>query len=244
MFTRCPRLPNAMHVDAPATQPRTGSGIVPKIKSLKRFSGEYVMIVVSIVTALAFENGVRYLHQTREAQEAARNLDAEIAVNLAEVQSTMLQNEAEIKRLGHLRDVLLTDIRAGASARDTLNHVMTESKRRFDVNFTTPTLQREAWDVAVANQALSNMPQDQLLRYARIYSGMRDMQSMFGGTAHSFADLPRLSDTMSNLELKEISPQDLYRALTQMRFVHESNLDNMRTLEKLLRDRQGHPAKP
>lgn len=191
-----------MHVETPAAQSGTESGIVPKIKSLKRFSGEYVMIVVSIVTALAFENGVRYLHQTREAREAARNLDAEIAVNLAELRSTMLDNEAEIERLGHLRNVLLTDIRAGASDKDTLNHVMTESKKRFNVTFTTPTLQREAWDVAVANQALSN------------------------------------------LELKEISPQDLYRAFTQMSFVHESNLGNMRTLEKLLRDRQGHPVKP
>ncbi|MGI4719263.1 MAG: hypothetical protein ACRYGO_08450 [Janthinobacterium lividum] len=213
-----------------------------KLRSL-RFAGEYVMIVVSIVTALALENGVRYLHQAREAQEAARNLDAEIAVNLAEVHTVVLENEAEIKRLKHLRNVLLSDIRAGASDKDTLNHVMAESKMRFEVSFTTPTLQREAWDVAVANQALSFMPQDQLQRYARVYSGMRDMQLTFQGTTTSFADLPQLADTMSNLELKDISPKDLYRTFTQMNFVHESNLGNMRKLETLLREEQQRSRK-
>jgi hypothetical protein len=208
------------------------------LKPFKVFAGEYVMIVVSIVTALALENGVRYLHQAREAQEAARNLDAEIVVNLDEVHTVVLENEAEIKRLRHLRAVLRADIRAGASDKDALNHVMTEAKMRFDVSFSTPTLQREAWDVAVANQALSFMPQDQLQRYAKVYSGMRDMQMLFQGTTNSFADLPQLSNTMSNLELKEVKPQDLYRTFSQMSFVHESNLGNMRRLEKLLRDEQ------
>lgn len=215
----------------------------PKKKSLKIFAGEYVMIVVSIVTALAFENGVRYLHQAREAQEAARNLDAEIAVNIAEVHEVVLENEAEIKRLKHLREVLLTDIRSGLSDTEALNHTMHESKMRFDISFSTPSLQREAWDVAVANQALSNMPQDQLQRYARVYAAMRDMQTLFQATTNSFADLPRLSDTMSNLELKDIKPNELYRALTQMSFVHESNLNNLRKLEKQLREEQQRSLK-
>jgi len=177
----------------------------PQVKRMKMFAGEYVMIVVSIVTALALENGVRYLHQASEAREAARNLDAEIAVNLAEVHSVRADNEAEIKRLKHLRKVLLDDIRAGVSDKEALKHVMVESKMRFDVSFSSPTLQREAWDVAVANQALSFMPQDQLQRYAKVYSGMRDMQGLFQGMGNSFADLPQISNTMSNLELQDIS---------------------------------------
>lgn len=229
------------------TQAQTETEIAPaspsRTKSLKFFAGEYVMIVVSIVTALAFENGVRYLHQAREAQEAARNLDAEIAVNIAEVREVVQENEAEIERLKHLREVLLADIRAGVSDADALNHAMRESKMRFDISFTTPSLQREAWDVAVANQALSYMPQDRLQRYARVYAAMRDMQAGFQATTNSFADLPRLSDTMSNLALKDIKPNELYRALTQMSFVHESNLNNLRRLEKQLREEQRHALK-
>ena len=215
----------------------------PQTKRFKVFAGEYVMIVVSIVTALALENGVRYLHQAREAQEAARNLDAEIALNLAEVHTEVLENEAEIKRLKHLREVLLKDILAGVSDKEALKHVMLEAKMQFNVSFSAPTLQREAWDVAVANQALSFMPQDQLQRYAKVYSRMRDMQTGFQSMTNSFADLPQLSDTMSNLELKEISPQALYRTFTQMSFVHESNLNNMRSLEKMLREEQQRSVK-
>jgi len=35
---------------------------VPKSHSFKEFAGEYVMIVVSILTALALENGVHRYH--------------------------------------------------------------------------------------------------------------------------------------------------------------------------------------
>ncbi|MCD2518080.1 hypothetical protein LQ564_17360 [Massilia sp. G4R7] len=213
---------------------------VPKSHSFKEFAGEYIMIVVSILTALALENGVHRYHQSHKAHEAARNLDAKIAVNIAEVHQEVLDNEAEMKRLKHLREVLLKDIQAGLGDKDTLNHVMRESTNRFDISFSAPTLQREAWDVAVANQALSYMPQDQLQRYAKVYARMRDMQATFQGMTNSFADLPAVADTMSNLELKEISPQALYRTFTQMTFVHESNLNNMRALEKVLREEQRH----
>ncbi|WP_288381524.1 hypothetical protein [uncultured Massilia sp.] len=213
---------------------------VPKSHSFKEFAGEYIMIVVSILTALALENGVHRYHQSHKAHEAARNLDAKIAVNIAEVHQEVLDNEAEMKRLKHLREVLLKDIQAGLGDKDTLNHVMRESKNRFDISFSAPTLQREAWDVAVANQALSYMPQDQLQRYAKVYARMRDMQATFQGMTNSFADLPAVADTMSNLEPKEISPQALYRTFTQMTFVHESNLNNMRALEKVLREEQRH----
>ena len=210
----------------------------PQTKRFKVFAGEYVMIVVSIVTALALENGVRYLHQAREAQEAARNLDAEIALNLAEVHTEVLENEAEIKRLKHLREVLLKDILAGVSDKEALKHVMLEAKMQFNVSFSAPTLQREAWDVAVANQALSFMPQEQLLRYAKQYANMRDLQALLVGDGHSFMDRPQLSNAMSNLQMNDITARDLYRTLTQMGFVHESNGNNMRALEKLLSEAQ------
>ena len=61
---------------------------VPKAKSFKEFGGEYLMIVVSIVTALALEHGVQTWHHHRIAAEAAAKIDQELredAGNVAEV---------------------------------------------------------------------------------------------------------------------------------------------------------------
>lgn len=215
----------------------------PKARHLKLFAGEYVMIVLSIVTALALENGVRQFHQTREAREAARNLDAEIAANITEVRAVIAHNEAEIKRIGKLREILLARIKAGATDEQAVEQAMNASNGRFNVSIRTPSLQREAWDVAVANQALSFMPQDQLMRYTRQYANMRDTQSALLGTGGSFIDWPQLSDTMSNMEMNDITARGLYRVLTQMSFVHESNTNNMRSLVKLLTEEQQRTQK-
>lgn len=218
--------------------PERDAGPQPKARSFKRFAGEYVMIVLSIVTALALENGVRQFNQAREAREAARNLDAEIAVNIAEMRSVIAHNDGEIKRLQRLREVLLADIRAGVGDQQAIEHVMNEAGKRFTVSIRTPSLQREAWDVAVANRALSFMPQDQLQRYAKQYANMRDIQSVLLGAGGSFIDRPQLSNVMSNLEMNDITARELYRVLAQMSFVHESNGKNMRSLEKLLVEEQ------
>lgn len=211
---------------------------VPKSHSFKEFAGEYIMIVVSILTALALENAVHRYHQSHKAHEAARNLDAEIAVNIAEVRSAIKSNDGELKRIGKLGEVLLADIKAGLGDKEAIKHAMQESGSTFGFNITIPSLQREAWDVAVANQALSYMPQDQLQRYARQYANMRDVQAILNVTGNSFVDLPSLADTMSDMKTGDISSRELYRTVNQLIFVYEQNGNNMRSLEKLLVEEQ------
>ncbi|WP_225239307.1 hypothetical protein [Massilia hydrophila] len=216
------------------TTAASGEAAPKKARAFRHFAGEYVMIVLSIVTALGLENGVRQFNQAREAREAARNLDAEIAVNLAEMRAVVAHSDGEVKRLRRLQEILLADIKAGVGDEAAIQHVMHASGERFTVSLRTPSLQREAWDVAVANQALSFMSQEQLQRYARQYANMRDIQAMMLGAGGSFIDRPQLSNVMSNLEMSDITARELYRVLAQMSFVHESNSKNMRTLEKLL----------
>ena len=207
---------------------------VPNARSLKAFAGEYVMIVLSILTALALENGIRSYHQSREAQAAARNLDAEIVANIAETRSVIAQNSQQVEKISRLKKIVLADIQAGVSDKETVKHMMLESGRRFDLSLVTPSLQREAWDVAMANQALSFLPPERLQPYARQYANMRDTQTMLAGSANTFLDLSQLSDMFSNMQLDELTARDLYRILTQMGSVYESNGSALQSLEELL----------
>jgi hypothetical protein len=209
-----------------------------KARPFKAFTGEYVMIVVSIVTALALENGVRYVHQAREAQEAARNLDAEIVANIAELRSAIAHNSAQVDKTKKLKAILLADIKAGVSDSDAIRHVARESGEDFGVSIETPSLQREAWDVAVANQALSNMPAEQLQHYARQYAGMRDVQALLAGKTTEFLDMSQLSNTFSSIELGDLKSRDMYRIFTQMGSLYHINTSVLRDLEKLLVEEQ------
>ena len=59
----------------------TGEAAPKKARAFRHFAGEYVMIVLSIVTALALENGVRQFNQAREAREATRKLMSNLEMN-------------------------------------------------------------------------------------------------------------------------------------------------------------------
>lgn len=210
-------------------------------RSIKAFAGEYVMIVLSIVTALALENGVRSYQQAREAQEAARSLDAEIALNIAETRSAIGHNTAQAQKVNGFKKILLADIKAGVGDKEAIRHTM--AGQDFGVSMVTPSLQHEAWDVAVANQSLSHMPPAQLQRYAKQYASMRDLQAVLAGKGNGFLNLPQFSDTFSNFQMDELDARALYRILTQMGSLYETNAGMLQDLEKQLVEEQRRTLK-
>src|SRR5476649_1725330 len=84
---------------------------VPKAKTLKEFGGEYLMIVISIATALALEHGVQTLHHRHLAHEAAVKIDAEIQVNVHELDEALNHNNEQLKKLQAASEQLLTGIK-------------------------------------------------------------------------------------------------------------------------------------
>ena len=76
---------------------------VPKASSFKEFGGEYLMIVISIITALALEHGVQTLHHRHLAHEAGTRIDAEIQANVRELDQVLTHNTAELTKLQALR---------------------------------------------------------------------------------------------------------------------------------------------
>jgi hypothetical protein len=207
---------------------------VPKAKSFKAFAGEYVMIVVSILTALALEHGAQRLHHSHVAHEAAANLDLEINANIAEIRSVIKHNSEQIAILDAMKTVLLAEIKAGATDRDAIRHTMERTASQFRLSIQSPTLQREAWDVAVANQAVSYMPASLLQRYARLYAAMRDTQTILVNGTGSFMSLPQFRDTFSDLEMQDGNARSLYRMLGQINASYGSSVGNLKALEKQL----------
>jgi hypothetical protein len=222
---------------------------VPKAKTFKEFGGEYLMIVISILTALALEQGLEALHHRHLAHQASEKMDAELRDTIKQVTQSLEHNETKARELHQVREQLLAGIQARTGDVELMKRYEQEWKPMMRLNMDTPSLHREAWEAAVANQAVTWMRREDLERYAGAYGAIRDVGTVTYGGAMMFLNVPQMMNVFSDAQMGVSNPRDLYRVATQMVSVYD-NLDyNLKTLNALLKkavDEQGsaHAAKP
>jgi hypothetical protein len=214
---------------------------VPKASTFKEFGGEYLMIVISILTALGLEHGAQAIHHRHVANVASDNIDAEIRANIEEIQQTRTHNQTESDKLVAVRSALLADIKSGVADELLKQRLLNEYKAAFSLSVRTPALRREAWEVAVANQAVSWMPASDLKRYSIVYASMRDVQSIAAAGGNSFLDGPRLLDTMSNVQMGMADPREVYRMTSQIISSYQGINGNLAGLQKNMEDAAATP---
>lgn len=207
---------------------------VPKAKKFKEFGGEYVMIVISILTALALENVVEKIHHNHLAHEASARMDEELRANAVEVAQVLAHNEKRRDELMAVHDSILASIRNKVSEAEWNERYERQWKTALDISFHIPSLRREAWDAAVANQAVTFMPQQDLARYSSIYSNVRDIYTLLNGGTMAFLDGPHMLDALSNIQIGAVNRQELFHVVNQMIFSYNNIDDNLKDLQKKL----------
>lgn len=224
---------------------------VPKkgaLASFKTFAAEYAMIVISILTALGLEHAAQNWHRKHLAHEAAERIQAEVAYNLSELQSSIKKNDAELKKFAALRTFVKDGLEEGA---DKSGQDKTEFEQAFrvkmkerlsnELNFSAdaPTLRREAWDVAVASQTASWMDSGLLQRYSGIYAVQRDTNVM---VAQSIAMIngPTIIGAIPQMELKAKDKGDrdreIYVLITDIYFQLNAIQANLKALESSIKE--------
>jgi hypothetical protein len=195
---------------------------VPKAKSLREFAGEYLMIVISIMTALALEHAVQTWHRRHVAELASVKINQELRANAGEVAAVQQHNEAEIRKLVAIARELRTGIIDKVDDAVLMKRFARDWRDLLNLSIQSPALRREAWEAAVASQAASWMPDDTLERYSKAYAEMRDVQAIEFGLNGSM-DFSRYRDTISNLEMGLSDPREIYRIIKQMISAYDSN---------------------
>jgi hypothetical protein len=208
---------------------------VPKSKKFKEFGGEYVMIVISILTALALEQGFEAWHHRHLAHEASEKMNAELRSTVKEVDKALEHNEKKRKALHQVREQLAAGIRAKTSDAELMKRYAQEWAEMMRLDLDTPSLHREAWEAAVANQSVTWMPREKLENYAGAYGAIRDTSSYTYNGAMMLLDMPRLMDTLSNAQMGTANPQDIYRLVTRMAATYDNLDDNLKSLNTLLK---------
>jgi hypothetical protein len=210
---------------------------VPKAKSFKEFGGEYLMIVISILTALALEHAVQTWHRHHVAELAASKINQELRANAEEVAAVQQHNEAEIRKLVAIARELRTGIADKVDDAELMKRLTTGWRDTFILSVKSPALRREAWEAAVASQAASWMPDETLERYSKVYAQMRDVQAIEFGP-NGGMDMSRYRDAMSNLEMGLSDPREVYRTIKQMISAYDAN-GNLNGLRQALTQAAG-----
>jgi ABC-type dipeptide/oligopeptide/nickel transport system ATPase component len=205
---------------------------VPKAKNFKEFGGEFLMIVVSILTALLLEYVVETVHHHHKARDAAERMDVELRLNGKEIAAVLQNNEARIAALRTVQETMRASLRNHEANEAILRRFGDDTGHTFDMKLQYPTLRREAWETAVADQSVTWMPRAQLERYAAAYSAMRDVNAMFAGNAIHFLDGARMVDAVSDIEMGGGDAKTIFRFNNQLMMAYSSVDGVLRNLQK------------
>ena len=199
------------------------------LASLREFGLHYLMIVVSILTALGLEEALRFRHDSEAARLAEQSIEREVFANLQDLRDAIKQNEGRIAAMHKLGDALAEDIRRQPAA-DLQKKVKEELDGKLSIGLTLPGQSHEAWDVAVASQAAVHIPRDKLEAYAASYSMVRDTITA-ANAGIVMMDGPRLIDMISDIEIGVIDPKRSFELIRQSEAVNGSALGNLKAAE-------------
>ena len=176
--------------------------------SIREFLKEYVIIVVGVLTALAAEQGVEWLHWRHEVSQAHANLKDELQRNARSLRYRFDR--------GHLRDEPALRI------------------RRVGEGGPKPVLIREAgfpplgdsvWEVVKSGQVATHLTLDERVAYSRLYTAIANEMFVLAEVRKAAGQLYRYEDAA------HLAPGDADRLagdVSEMRAVldiHRGNAD-------------------
>lgn len=199
--------------------------------SLKEFGLHYLMIVLSILTAIGLEEGLRAYHDHEAAKTAEQAIERELHENLDGLREAITANRDRMTTLRKLGDEVAAAIHQGGDPAALNKKIVEEFRGRIEVGLSFPTFSREAWDVAVASQAATHIPREKLAVYTSAYTLERD--SLEG--SHSgmlMLDAPRMTDMMADLEIGVVDPKRFFEATREAAAVNSVGMSNLVACEQ------------
>jgi hypothetical protein len=206
----------------------------PKVSlhSVKEFITHYLMIVLSVLTALGLEAFLEHRHHVHAAEAAQEAIEAELQDNIVQIKSMARENEVRLRPLKALDERLSQELRDGkprAGIADEISALVRADK--VDLGMFVPTLRHEAWDVAVANQAATWIDRAVLSQYARAYAQQREMESSENS---ALFDGPRFIDAMTDARAQGADPVTFLRAVSQATVTMQALQNRLGTMQASL----------
>ncbi|TPG11638.1 hypothetical protein EAH75_11730 [Rhodanobacter glycinis] len=210
---------------------------VPKLptRGFKDFAKHYLMIVLSILTALGLEAWIEHAHHAHAAELASHQIKAELRANLDGVRNSYQSNQQRLVSLQQLDDAIAKDIRDGKPDAAINQHIQA-LKNEFNLSLDWPIFANQAWDVAVANQSATWMDRAALSEYSAVYSKQRDAASWMTQDSTLFLDAPKMATLRTRIDLgREVDPIEFLSVLRQMIITSSETQSQLKQVESQLK---------
>lgn len=191
---------------------------IPKLKlhSLREFLQHYLMIVLSILTALGLEQWIERIHHRHAAEYASTQIESELGKTLRDIDDAIRVDEQKLAPLIALDKAINDDVAKGLPDAEINQHIRQLSSG-FKLSINWPAFNTQAWDVAVANQSATWIELDRLHRYTAAYAAVRDASNWTTHNATVSLDAPRMVDMQTRIRLgRDIDPVEFLSISQQM----------------------------
>jgi hypothetical protein len=191
---------------------------LPKLPmaNFKDFAKHYLMIVLSILTALGLEAWIEHAHHTHAAESASLQIETELRANLDDLREATKVNASRLAPLRQLDDAITGDIQKGLP-RATINQHIQSMKKQFMLSLNWPAFNTQAWDVAVANQSATWIDPANLRRYSMAYGAQRSASDWMIHDSTVALNAPRMAAMRTELDLGvAVDPVEFVSLLREM----------------------------
>jgi hypothetical protein len=214
-----------VHIEPPNT----------RLASLKDFLKHYLMIVLSILTALGLEAWIEHAHHAHAAEEASVRIEAEIRANLSELDTSLAMDTKRAQALEALRDSLVQDFKNNTPDAVIAQHILDRMKASdLNLNLRWPTLRHQAWDMAITSQAAGWLDSDRLYRYSTAYAYQSESTTNLDTNIGIVMNGSQMTNTMTDLQTGKVQPLEFLRVVNQMVLVQHQAMDNLKSLKQHL----------
>lgn len=213
-----------------------------RLASLNDFLKHYLMIVLSILTALGLEAWIEHSHHRHAAATASAEIEAEIQGNLEQIEHIRVHDVERMHALEAVRDGLLHDLQAHDTDAVCLQHARARMPDGLYLDYRWPVLRHEAWSVAVANQSAGWIDGAQLRRYSTVYALQDASATLMTADMSMVLDGPRMNDAIIDLQTGTLTAHDLLHVVNQMAGTVNEAVHNLDSLDSRIRQAMG-PAK-
>ncbi|TLY49856.1 MAG: hypothetical protein E6K53_12395 [Gammaproteobacteria bacterium] len=218
---------------------------LPKIPlaSLKDFLKHYLMIVLSILTALGLEAWIEHSHHAHAAVAAVAAMQAELRLNLKDTDEVLEKDEATLSGIDKLDAALTADFANQADAA-TINQHIRDLHDEFKLNLNSPGLPSNAWEVAVANQSATWITDEELKKLSAAYAAQRDMNVWAAQSMSLAINVPEFVNFMTELQLgRPVEPHTFHLCVRQVKAALTNLISNLKPVRERLAQAVGSPAR-
>ena len=207
-----------MHLELPNT----------RLASFKDFAKHYLMIVLSILTALGLEAWIEHTHHAHAAAEASQRMDSELRKVLGNIEQSIAINQKTLATLQAFDAQVTADLSAGLDSA-AINRKIQGRRDDFHLDANWPTMSSVAWDVSLADQSAGWIDAAALQRYSAAYTAERELGTWLQHDSTLVLDAPHLVDTLTDLQTGHpVDPHDFLRSLRQMEMMLNSEVSHLR----------------